>query len=162
MPLGPSAGDKVASETCHRLDHHHRVAVRERGDGTSGVGVEVGGRSPPVGAAKPVGAVGGDRNREDAGDSEHEAAGGKTVLSLPDGSLVEVFTETEPDHQHFTTGPVAGFAVEDVGVVRSMLEESGTEFCGPTVGDGTYSWAHFRAPDGRIYEISGPSKPPQR
>ncbi|HYZ97913.1 MAG TPA: hypothetical protein VE575_04120, partial [Acidimicrobiales bacterium] len=91
-----------------------------------------------------------------------EAAGGKTVLSLPDGSLVEVFTETEPDHQHFTTGPVAGFAVEDVGVVRSMLEESGTEFCGPTVGDGTYSWAHFRAPDGRIYEISGPSKPPQR
>ena len=36
------------------------------------------------------------------------------MLKLPDNSKVEVFGPDSPVNRHFTTGPVAGFLVDDI------------------------------------------------
>lgn len=75
---------------------------------------------------------------------------------LPGGESVELFGPSETDHQHFTTGPVVGFEVDDVPAARAEMEAKGITFIGPIGGsaDG-YGWSHFWAPDGNIYEIAG-------
>jgi predicted enzyme related to lactoylglutathione lyase len=83
---------------------------------------------------------------------------GFAVFRLENGDTVEVFASDDEYHQHFTTGPVAGFRVSDVESAQLDMEAAGIEFFGPPVtsSDG-YSWSHFRAPDGNVYEImSGP------
>jgi hypothetical protein len=42
------------------------------------------------------------------------------IWQLPDGSLVEVFGEDEPDHLHLDAGPVVGFLVDDVAAARAV------------------------------------------
>ena len=83
-----------------------------------------------------------------------------TVFKLPNGDTVEVFGPTDEDHEHFDTGPVAGFLVDDVAGARADLESAGVEFIGPVHGaDDGGSWSHFRGPDGNVYEITTPAKP---
>jgi catechol 2,3-dioxygenase-like lactoylglutathione lyase family enzyme len=80
------------------------------------------------------------------------------VFRLEDGDKVEVFGPAARGHEHFTTGPVAGFLVDDVPAAQAELEAAGIEFFGPpeTASDG-YAWSHFRGPDGNVYELtSGP------
>jgi hypothetical protein len=79
------------------------------------------------------------------------------IWQVPDGSLVEVFGEDEPDHLHFDAGPVVGFLVDDVAAARAELEAAGHPPIGPlhTV-DGRRGWSFFRGPDGNVYEITGP------
>jgi catechol 2,3-dioxygenase-like lactoylglutathione lyase family enzyme len=84
---------------------------------------------------------------------DHEA-GGMTAFSLPDGSTVEVFGPQDEDHDHFDTGPVGGFLVGDIEEARARLEAGGATFIGDTERDGGMAWAHFRAPDGKVYEIT--------
>jgi catechol 2,3-dioxygenase-like lactoylglutathione lyase family enzyme len=75
-------------------------------------------------------------------------------LDLPNSSCVEVFGPGEPDHLHFTTGPVVGFWVEDLDAARHDLVRHRVELLGPTSGPaGAGRWQHFRAPDGYVYEI---------
>jgi catechol 2,3-dioxygenase-like lactoylglutathione lyase family enzyme len=79
----------------------------------------------------------------------------QVVFALPDGALVEVFGPGDPDHDHFATGPVVGFLVDDVAAARAHLEKAGVELLGPlhhgpAPGE---AWAHFRAPDGNVYEV---------
>jgi hypothetical protein len=38
---------------------------------------------------------------------------------------------------------------------RSELEGRGLEFIGPTCGEPGERWAHFRGPDGNVYEMTG-------
>jgi catechol 2,3-dioxygenase-like lactoylglutathione lyase family enzyme len=77
------------------------------------------------------------------------------VFRLPDGSKAEVFGSSDTEHTHFTTGPVAGFLVDDVEAARGLLEAEGIGFFGPVhVWEPTgAAWSHFRAPDGNVYEI---------
>ncbi len=81
-----------------------------------------------------------------------------TVFKLPDGSKVEIFGPTDESHIHFDSGPVGGFLVTDIDAACAALEQGGAEFIGgvqrwePT-GD---AWAHFRAPDGNVYELTQP------
>jgi predicted enzyme related to lactoylglutathione lyase len=79
---------------------------------------------------------------------------GFSVFRLPDGDTVEVFAGDDEYHAHFTTGPVVGFRVDDVPAAQAEMEEKGIAFFGPpeSAPDG-YSWSHFRAPDGNVYEI---------
>ncbi len=80
------------------------------------------------------------------------------VFSLPDGSKVEIFGPSDKSHTHFDSGPVGGFLVDDIDAARTALERGGAQFIGdvqrwkPT-GD---AWAHFRAPDGNVYELTQP------
>lgn len=80
------------------------------------------------------------------------------VFSLPNGAKVEVFGPEHPGKEHFTTGPVAGFHVDDVDAAAEELRASGCEIVdGPTRYDGQSAWVHFRAPDGALYElVEGP------
>ena len=77
-----------------------------------------------------------------------------TAFKLDDGSAVEVFGPQDDDHRFFTTGPVVGFVVDDVVAARSELESKGVEFIGEVKRGGGMAWAHFRAPDGNVYEIT--------
>lgn len=80
-------------------------------------------------------------------------------LELPNGDTVELFGPGDKGNEHFTTGPVAGFFVDDIAAAREELEASGqVQFFGPTQqADDGWSWVHFVGPDGNIYELtSGP------
>ena len=81
-----------------------------------------------------------------------------TVFKLPNGDSVEVFGPGEREHEHFDTGPVAGFLVNDVSEARADLEAAGISFIGPVHGaEDCGSWSHFTGPDGNVYEITTPA-----
>jgi catechol 2,3-dioxygenase-like lactoylglutathione lyase family enzyme len=77
------------------------------------------------------------------------------MLKLPDGSKVEVFGPDSPINRHFTTGPVAGFLVDDAQNATAELRAAGVEILFESeVDDSENAWVHFRAPDGNIYEFT--------
>lgn len=77
------------------------------------------------------------------------------MLALPGGGRVEVFGPGCPHNRHFTTGPVAGFLVDDLSSATSELRRAGVELVfGPKESSNGYMWLHFIAPDGRIYELT--------
>jgi hypothetical protein len=80
------------------------------------------------------------------------------VFRLENGDKVEVFGPSDRWHGHFTTGPVAGFLVDDLPAAQAELEAAGIEFFGPPASaDDGFAWSHFRGPDGNVYELtSGP------
>lgn len=93
-------------------------------------------------------------------DAEHEEPD-FALFRLPDGSRVEVFGPGDRDHEHFTTGPVAGFLVDDVEEARAEMERAGITFIGPVQHQDAYSvWSHFVGPDNNVYEITrdGPAE----
>ena len=71
------------------------------------------------------------------------------VFRLPGGQHVEVFGERFPGKDHFSTGPVVGFAVADLAGAVTELRDAGVEL----LGQAGPSWQHFRAPDGNVYEL---------
>jgi catechol 2,3-dioxygenase-like lactoylglutathione lyase family enzyme len=88
---------------------------------------------------------------------------GFRVLKLSDGGKVEVFGPDSDANRHFTTGPVAGFLVDDVTSAADELRAAGIEILhGPEHDRHGNAWVHFRAPDGNIYELTqdpGVSRP---
>lgn len=79
---------------------------------------------------------------------------GFVAFHLDNGQAFEVFSEDYKTHKYFTTGPVVGFDVDDIDKAREEMGRMGIEFIRPTAGDPTRSrWAHFRGPDGNIYEL---------
>jgi len=86
----------------------------------------------------------------------HEEPGFR-AFDLPNGDRVEIFSEEYTsdgnDYRHFSTGPVAGFLVDNIEEAKKEMESEGIEFIGP-VGEGSTSkWAHFRGVDGNTYEL---------
>lgn len=85
------------------------------------------------------------------------------MMKLPDGSKVEVFGPATDMNRHFTTGPVAGFLVDDVFAATEELRAAGTEIVlEPELDDWGNAWVHFMAPDGHVYEFTqdpGVSRP---
>jgi catechol 2,3-dioxygenase-like lactoylglutathione lyase family enzyme len=77
------------------------------------------------------------------------------MLKLPDGGKVEVFGSDSDVNRYFTTGPVAGFLVDNVQDATAELQSAGVEIVfGSGVDDSGNAWVHFRAPDGNIYEFT--------
>lgn len=83
-----------------------------------------------------------------------EGPPGVAVFKAHNGDTVEVFDPAAPEHAHFTTGPVVGFLVADVEAARAELEREGVELLGPVGYGGGMAWAHFRGPDGNVYELT--------
>jgi hypothetical protein len=85
------------------------------------------------------------------------------MLKLPDGSKVEVFGPDTDVNRHFTTGPVAGFLVDDINAASAELRSADVEILYESgVDDSGNAWVHFRAPDGNLYELTqdpGVSRP---
>jgi catechol 2,3-dioxygenase-like lactoylglutathione lyase family enzyme len=75
-----------------------------------------------------------------------------TVLDVPGGATVEVFGPSSPYNRHLTH-PVAGFRVADLESAVDELRTAGAEIVLPVQHGGDRSWAHFRAPDGFVYEL---------
>lgn len=68
------------------------------------------------------------------------------MLQLPDGSKVEVFGSDNPINRHLTTGPVAGFLVDDVQDATAELRSAGVEIVFESgVDDSGNAWVHIRA-----------------
>jgi catechol 2,3-dioxygenase-like lactoylglutathione lyase family enzyme len=78
------------------------------------------------------------------------------IWRLPDGALVEVFADGEPEHQHFGTAPVVGFAVDNVKQALEELRAAGVKLLGTLTEVGERGYAFFEGPDGNVYEITGP------
>ena len=80
-----------------------------------------------------------------------------------DQEKVEVFGSDSPINRHFTTGPVAGFLVDDIQDATAELRSAGVEILYESgVDDSGNAWVHFRAPDSNIYEFTqdpGVSRP---
>src|ERR687895_2137693 len=65
------------------------------------------------------------------------------VLKLPDGSKVEIFGPDSPINRHFTTGPVAGFLVDDIHAATAELRSAGVEILFESgVDDSGNAWVH--------------------
>ena len=80
---------------------------------------------------------------------------GFRAYDLPNGDRLELFSidYDNGSHNHFDTGPVIGFLVDDIVDARQKLEAMGIEFIGPIHGN-RRKWSHFRGPDGNLYEIT--------
>ena len=87
----------------------------------------------------------------------HEAPGFR-ALDLPNGDRIEIFSEDYKsthgnDYSHFSTGPVAGFLVDDIDQAKTEMEAEGIVFMG-AISEGNHSkWAHFKGVDDNIYEL---------
>ena len=73
---------------------------------------------------------------------------------LPDTSQFEIFGPADADHDHFTTGPVPEFLVDDLHEAAAELEAAGAELLGPVQGTPEQGWLHFRGPDGNVYGLT--------
>ncbi len=93
-----------------------------------------------------------------------EALGGKLihetrdfwVFDLPSGDRIEVFGPEgpRPDYLKNFDGTVLGFLVSDMDLAKRQVQDQGCVLLGETEGNSTYQWQHFRAPDGRIFELT--------
>ena len=83
-----------------------------------------------------------------------EAAPDFAWSRLPDSSQFEIFGPKEGAHDHFTTGPVPEFLVDDLQAAAAELERAGIELLGPIQGTDEQAWLHFRAPDGNVYGLT--------
>lgn len=83
---------------------------------------------------------------------------GRAMFKLPNGDPVDVFHTGVERYRNFTTGPVVGFVVDDVERGIRELAEAGVEVYDVQRGDG-FMWAHFRGPDGNLYELQSTDPP---
>ncbi len=79
---------------------------------------------------------------------------GFMAFRAPNDDRFELFALDYPNHQHFTTGPVVGFEVNDIEEAVRKLTDRGIKFLSPICGSpGRTQWAHFEGPDGNVYEV---------
>lgn len=76
-----------------------------------------------------------------------------TWFRLGDDTQLHVYGPLDEDHEEFGDSPCVGLVVDDVDGTRDRMEEAGIEFLWPTQRDGDSAWAHFRGPDGAVYEL---------
>lgn len=78
------------------------------------------------------------------------------VFRLPSGDQLELFGPRgpDPDEQFAHDAVVAGLLVEDIDQATEELRQAGVELIGDRgEGSGGYAWQHFRAPDGKVFEL---------
>ena len=86
---------------------------------------------------------------------KHEHTEGEmSVYTAKNGDTVELFGPGDADHRHFDTGPVVGFQVDHIEAARKELETGGVEFIGGVERGGGMTWAHFRGPEGFVFELT--------
>lgn len=74
-------------------------------------------------------------------------------FQLADGVRVDVYGGGDDWHRFFGTAPAVGFLVDDAIAARTEMESAGVVFLTETQTEDGATWAHFRGPDGNVYEI---------
>ena len=74
---------------------------------------------------------------------------------LGDGTELHVYGPQDTDHTAFGDRPCVGLVVDDVEGTRCRMEAEGVEFLWDTQRDAERVWAHYRGPDGTVYELIG-------
>ncbi|MEV6300672.1 VOC family protein [Actinoplanes sp. NPDC051861] len=78
------------------------------------------------------------------------------VFQFPSGDKLEIFGPgaTDPPEQFAVEKVVASLLVDDIDAAIEELRQAGAELIGhkSSGGDG-YFWQHFRAPDGKVFEL---------
>src|ERR671916_1681248 len=69
---------------------------------------------------------------------------------MPNTSQFEIFGPADRDHEHFSTGPVPEFLVDDLASAIDELRAAEVELLGEPVVRDNEGWVHFRAPDGNV------------
>jgi catechol 2,3-dioxygenase-like lactoylglutathione lyase family enzyme len=78
-------------------------------------------------------------------------------FKLADGTALELYGPDDDFHAFFETGPVVAFEVDNFDEARAAMIAAGVDFIGDIQRGDSVGWQHFRAPDGTILEIIGPS-----
>ena len=73
---------------------------------------------------------------------------------------LHLYGPEDADHTAFGDRPCVGLVVEDVDGARGRMEASGIVFLWETQRDADRAWAHYRGPDGTVYELIGPRQAP--
>lgn len=81
---------------------------------------------------------------------EVETAGDVRLLSFPDGTSVAL---VPPDYVEPPSDTLLGFLVDDVEAATAELAEKGIEPDGELNSAYGFRYRHFRAPDGRRFEL---------
>jgi Glyoxalase/Bleomycin resistance protein/Dioxygenase superfamily len=80
------------------------------------------------------------------------------VFRCPGGDQVEIFGPAgpQPPEQFERNDVVAGFLVDDIDqACEDLKAAAGVELIGePQRTEGGYAWQHFRAPDGKVFELT--------
>jgi predicted enzyme related to lactoylglutathione lyase len=79
-----------------------------------------------------------------------------TVFRLPNGDQVEIFGPRGPNSadQFAHNEVVAGLLVDDIDEATAELRQAAVEIIGDRgLGANGYAWQHFRAPDGKVFEL---------
>ncbi len=78
------------------------------------------------------------------------------VFRFPNGDKLEIFgpAADDPAEQFAVEKVVASLLVDDIDEAVEALRAAGVELIGTSHagGDG-YVWQHFRAPDGKVFEL---------
>jgi catechol 2,3-dioxygenase-like lactoylglutathione lyase family enzyme len=77
------------------------------------------------------------------------------VFRMPDGDQLEIFGPNGPNpvEQFAHDQVVAGLVVDDIDAAIAELRDAGIELIGEANGGGGYTWQHFRAPDGKVFDL---------
>jgi predicted enzyme related to lactoylglutathione lyase len=78
------------------------------------------------------------------------------VFGYPNGDNVEIFGPGagNPPEQFANNQVVTSILVDDINQAISELKAAGTELLGDLQsGRKGYAWQHFRAPDGKVFEL---------
>lgn len=78
-------------------------------------------------------------------------------FNMVDRTVPELHGADDEFHDFLTTGPVAGFRVEDFDATLAAMVAAGVGFIGEIQQAGGPRRQHFRCPDGTIGEIVGPA-----
>lgn len=85
-------------------------------------------------------------------------APGAVWFALDEGAELHVYADTDPDHTFFSDGPVPGLLVDDFAATVERLDAQGVVWLTDPESKGGRTWRHYRAADGNVYEVMGPSR----
>ena len=78
-------------------------------------------------------------------------------LTMPDGCIVEV-VEPRDDLRQVYQGLIYSIAVSDVYLAKASMEREGIVFTTDVFNSKNgWGWAYFRAADGQLYQLQGPT-----